>query len=166
MHKYFGLTDDIKYVFNYRVIYLISLMSVNIYCVTIMSLKLYEWFLIPVLVGNFISIAFSIIHLWMMIYHNKLYSSDDDCFVIGVFEVGANLIIIISGLFYAVEISKNLTQLIIPEFVVFGLFFGIYSIIIFIYVIFFVYHTVLYLSGVVISTVNKINERNKNYENY
>lgn len=78
MHIFNNLNNAVKKVFLFRFIYLITSITLSVYCISILSLVSLKAF-IPIILGcNIIFILNSIAHIWILIYYNS-FSDATDC---------------------------------------------------------------------------------------
>lgn len=70
----------------------------------------HTWILILIIVCNFLIILNSLLHIWSMIYYNRIWTDDDlsHCFFSFTFDIIPLLAIYLSFIGYFMEISSKL----------------------------------------------------------
>lgn len=115
MYVYNNLHDNIKKIFLFRIVYILLLIILNIYCITLLSIGYITPFLISIVVLNFISILNSVSHVWNLIETNDLDQSlGCDCHI-PMFDIIIGIILVVIMLIYFIAIGD---KFIIYEFIV------------------------------------------------
>lgn len=104
MYCFDNLNNNIKTVVKYRCLYVILLTIINIYCSTIIILKLNDWLIILVLCFNILLTLTSIFDIWKMIYDECCFGNCSPCCLL--IDLISNIITSSSSLSYLISYSN------------------------------------------------------------